>query len=104
MAEIEITAENFESEVLKADMPVLLDFWAPWCGPCKMLGPVISEIAEEYEGRIKGYIERGRTGRQAASYVNRLLEKTKQEAKQKASDIDEEMRKYGENELGNNNL
>lgn len=58
----------------------------------------------EYEGKIKGYIERGRTGRQAASYVNRLLEKTKQEAKQKANEIDEEMRKYGENELGNNNL
>ena len=58
----------------------------------------------EYEAKIKGYIERGRTGRQAASYVNRFIEKSKQEAKQKAKDIDEEMRKYGENELGNNNL
>ena len=53
MAEIKLTAQNFESEVLKADKPVLVDFWAEWCGPCKMLSPVISEIAEEYEGKVK---------------------------------------------------
>jgi thioredoxin 1 len=53
MAEITITAENFETEVLDSELPVLVDFWASWCGPCKMIGPVISEIAEEYAGKIK---------------------------------------------------
>ncbi|MCQ2592661.1 MAG: thioredoxin [Treponema sp.] len=48
MAEITITDKNFVEEVLESDKPVLVDFWASWCGPCKMLGPVISEIAEEH--------------------------------------------------------
>ncbi|MDD6768458.1 MAG: thioredoxin [Coriobacteriaceae bacterium] len=48
MAAIEITAENFEHEVLNSDKPVLLDFWAIWCGPCMMLSPVVEEVAEEH--------------------------------------------------------
>ena len=47
------TDDNFEQEVLKSDIPVLVDFYADWCGPCKMIGPVIEELAEEYEGVIK---------------------------------------------------
>ena len=53
MAELKITGENFEEEVLKSDKPVLIDFWATWCGPCKMMGPVVEQLATEYEGRVK---------------------------------------------------
>ena len=53
MAERTITGENFEQEVLLADKPVLVDFWATWCGPCRMLAPVIEEIANEYAGKVK---------------------------------------------------
>ena len=53
MAEIIITEENFENEVLNSDKPVLVDFWAQWCGPCRMLGPIIEEIANDYEGKVK---------------------------------------------------
>ncbi|MBR3073335.1 thioredoxin [Fibrobacter sp.] len=53
MTELKITSENFEREVLNSDKPVLIDFWAPWCGPCRMLSPTISEITEEYKDKVK---------------------------------------------------
>ncbi len=48
-----ISDESFETDVLKADVPVLVDFWAPWCGPCKMIGPILEDLAGTYEGKIK---------------------------------------------------
>ena len=53
MSELVITKDNFEKEVLGSDIPVLLDFWAAWCGPCRMLAPAVSEISEEYSGKVK---------------------------------------------------
>lgn len=53
MAEVTLTDKNFSDEVLKAKLPVLVDFWAPWCGPCKMVSPIVEELAKEYDGKLK---------------------------------------------------
>jgi thioredoxin 1 len=53
MAVLNVTGQDFESEVLKSDLPVLVDFWAEWCGPCRMVGPIVDEISEEFEGKLK---------------------------------------------------
>ena len=50
---VHATDANFEQEVLKSDLPVLVDFWAPWCGPCKMIAPVLDDIATDYQGKLK---------------------------------------------------
>jgi thioredoxin 1 len=52
-AEVTVTNENFKTEVLDSDVPVLADFWAEWCVPCKMVGPILEQMAEEYNGKIK---------------------------------------------------
>lgn len=49
---VEITQENFEKEVLKSDKPVLIDFWAPWCMPCKIIAPAVDKLAEEFKGKV----------------------------------------------------
>ncbi len=53
MKPLTFTDDNFESEVLKSDKPVIIDFWAAWCGPCKMIAPIIEELADEYDGKVK---------------------------------------------------
>jgi len=53
MALVHLTDKNFEKEVLKSDLPVVVDFWAEWCGPCRMVTPVVEELAKEYENKVK---------------------------------------------------
>ena len=67
--EYKFTEENFENEVLKSDIPVLVDFYADWCGPCKMMMPVVEKLAETYEGKVKvGKVNSDENNELAAKY------------------------------------
>lgn len=69
MLEVKLTKENFEEEVLKSEGVTLVDFWATWCGPCKMIAPVLEEIAKEFEGKVKvGKVNVDEEGELAVKY------------------------------------
>jgi thioredoxin 1 len=71
---VALTQENFAAEVLKASTPVLVDFWAEWCGPCKMIGPVLDELADEYAGQVKiGKVDIDQQQALAAEYGVRAI-------------------------------
>ncbi len=71
---VELTDDNFEQEVVKSDKPVVVDFWAEWCGPCKMIAPVIEELASEYEGKVKfGKLDVDNNMQAAATYQIRSI-------------------------------
>jgi thioredoxin 1 len=53
MKAIEISDKNFDTEVIKSEIPVMVDFWAPWCGPCRLIAPIIEELADEFKGKVK---------------------------------------------------
>ena len=66
---IEFTDQNFEAEVLKSDVPVLVDFWATWCGPCRAIAPIIDELATEYKGKLKvGKVDTDRQSKYAVQF------------------------------------
>ena len=67
---LEFTDDTFEAEVLKSDLPVLVDFWAPWCGPCKMIMPLVEELADDYAGKVKiGKVNADDSGTTAAAFA-----------------------------------
>lgn len=69
MSDIKLTDQNFSEEVLKSDKPVLVDFWAEWCMPCRVVGPVIEELAKEYDGKIKvGKLNVDESGQTASQF------------------------------------
>ena len=71
---LEITDSNFEEIVLKSDKPVLVDFWAAWCGPCRMVGPIIDELSDEYEGKaVVGKVDIDSNQQYAAQFVVRNI-------------------------------